>query len=71
MSTWSTTRQAEYERQDRRRRAADRRAWAQGGGGRHGARGSVPERISAWCGYRLINLGCRLLRPALLTGTGA
>jgi hypothetical protein len=37
------------------------------GGPRHRQAG----RISVWCGYRMINLGSRLLRPALVAGAGA
>jgi hypothetical protein len=36
-----------------------------------GRRGRVAERLSVWCGYRMINLGSRILRPALVAGAGA
>jgi hypothetical protein len=28
------------------------------------------HRLSVWCGYRMIGLGCRLARPALVPTTG-
>jgi hypothetical protein len=34
-------------------------------------RGLGGARLSEWCGYRMINLGSRLLRPALVAGAGA
>jgi hypothetical protein len=66
MDTWSTARLAEQQMRERRGTAGARRTV------RAATPGATPRsRATVWCGETLIGLGCRLVRPTLVAGTGA
>jgi hypothetical protein len=65
MNLWATQKMAEQRGAEAHHLAAQRRqvrALRGGPGGRIGGR----ARLAIWLGYRIIGVGCRLVRPALV-----
>jgi hypothetical protein len=71
MSPWYADKLVEQRMQDLGRAGAGWCRSATGTSRGPDPTGWVGGRLSVWCGYRMINLGSRLLRPALLAGAGA
>ena len=66
MSPWIASRLVDQRMDEQRTVAAARRASVAAGHDRVRPVVSIHQRISVWCGYRMINLGSRLMRPVLL-----
>jgi hypothetical protein len=71
VNPWCEGRIIEQRMQDLKVAGAGRRRRADSMGRGAQSPGRAGARVTVWCGYRLINLGSRLLRPALLASAGA